>query len=87
MKKKKKIVPIPDWKQAWHFASIQWSAVGVVVMSILEAVHQGWLALPSQVSERIPNAPILALCIYVLVMVGRVYKLTQDDDNDKPDKR
>lgn len=82
----KKVKLIPNWKEAWKFASMRLSGLGVILMSVFEAVHQGWIALPSQVEERIPNAALIALVIYILVMIGRIYKLTQrelhaDEDN------
>ena len=82
---KKKIKLIPDWKQSWKFSSIRFSALGAVVMSIMEGVHQGWIAMPSEVSQRVPNAAVIALVIYILVMLGRIYRLTagtEDDDED-----
>lgn len=78
-----KIKLIPDWKGAWKFASIQWSVVGIVVMSILEGVYQGWLYMPKHIQEKIPNVTTIATVLFVLIMVGRLCKAIIGDPDGK----
>lgn len=76
-----KIRLIPEWRRAWKFASIQWSVVGIIVMSVLEGVYQGWLYMPKHIQDRIPNVTTIATILFVIVMLGRLCRAIMEDDN------
>jgi hypothetical protein len=80
---------IPDWKKAWRFASMRWSALGIVLMGILEAFYQGWLQLPPAIADRLPHTSTISIILFVLVMVGRLFTALQGDDDEcaEEDKR
>lgn len=67
---------IDDWKKAWKFASVQFSAVGLVLMGILELVNQAIISLPPSITKDIPNAPTIGLVLFGLGIVGRLLVFT-----------
>ena len=75
------IVLIPDWKRAWKFASIQISSLGVLIMGFLELVNQAWISLPPSVVSQFPHAQTIALTLFGLGIVGRLFKLKDKDDD------
>lgn len=63
---------IDDWKTSYKFASVQWSAIGLGLMGIIESVNQAWISLPPDIVEKIPNSPTIAAVVYGLSIIGRV---------------
>lgn len=78
MKKKKKVVLVHNWKDAWKWASIRTSVLGIILMGAMEGIYHGWILLPPQVLERIPNASAIALCLYVVILFGRICTTVQE---------
>ena len=72
--------PIPDWKRAWKFASVQISTLGVILMVLVEFVNQAWIALPPQVVAQIPHTQYIAMVLFGLSLIGRVLKLKDKED-------
>lgn len=77
---------IPNWKQAWKFASIQWGVVGLVLMSVLEATNQLWIKLPPDVQNAVPYAGYVPAGLFALSIVGRLLIFTgkQPDGDQQP---
>lgn len=75
------IVLIPNWKRAWKFASIQISSLGVLIMGFLELVNQAWVSLPPSVVAHIPHTQTIALVLFGLGILGRLFKLKDTGDD------
>ena len=75
------LVLIPDWKRAWKFASFQISTLGVILMALVEFVNQAWISLPPSVVSQIPHTQTIALALFGLGIVGRLFKLKDKDDD------
>ena len=63
---------IDNWKKAWKLASVQISALGLILMSILEMVNQAIISLPPSIMKDIPNAQTIGLVLFALGLVGRL---------------
>lgn len=74
---------IPNWKMSWRFASMRWSALGIIIMGFLEAVYQGWLQLPPALADRLPHTSTISIILFVLVMAGRLFTALQGDEEDE----
>ncbi len=73
---------IPDWKRSWKFASIQWNLVGILCMFV-EVANETWQLLPPQITDKIPNAPHVALVLFTLAMLGRLLKIKEKPNDSK----
>jgi len=71
---------ILEWRSAWKFASIQWSALGVLLMSLVELANYSFISLPPSLQAQIPHSSQLALGLFALTMVGRLLKLSEPKD-------
>lgn len=71
-----KIKIIDDWKRAWKFASIQWSVVGLVIMTIHEYSYELWLKLPLDIQATIPYSGYIPAALFGLSIVGRLLVIT-----------
>ena len=76
----KTIAPIDNWKSAWKFASVQSSALGILLMVIAENAGAVWTSIPPEVQVMIPHSSQIAAGVFALAAVGRLFKL-----KDKPD--
>lgn len=73
---------VDDWKESWKFASIQWSAVGMVVMTVADLANQTWIQLPTDIQEKIPHSSTIALVIFGLSIIGRLLMIVPKDQED-----
>lgn len=79
---KKKIVLIPNWKDAWRFGSVRWSGVGFFVMGFIEFFHDLVRQLPAEISSKIPRASTIAMVLFILVMISRILKRVHKKDDE-----
>lgn len=76
---KVKVTLIPDWKQAWKFASMRINAAGLFLMGAAEVLSQSWISVPPSLQAKLPHASSIALVLFGLGLVGRILK--KDDSN------
>lgn len=77
---------IDDWKKAWKFASVQISAVGFILMSVIEMANSALISLPPHLQQQIPHASTVGLVLFGLGLVGRLFKLKEkiQDGDQQP---
>lgn len=73
---------VNNWRRAWRWSSVRLSALGAVLMGAAEVAGSSWAALPPDVRDAIPHAPTIALVLFVLVPVARVFKREGKDDGE-----
>lgn len=78
-----KVRLIDNWKKAWKLASVQWSAVGIVLTCVVEYLNSIWYSLPPQVVEKIPHSSYISIAIFVCVMIGRILKKKEQPDGSQ----
>lgn len=76
-----KITLIKDWKRAWKFASVQWSAVGLVIMTIHQYSSELWLKLPVDVQTTVPYSTYVPTALFALSIVGRLLVISGSKDD------
>ena len=82
----RKLKLIPNWKLAWKFASIRWSALGLFLMTFSGMIED--LLKRISWATGLPQPPTAAVAglIFVLAILGRLFVLIQtvedlQDDN------
>lgn len=75
----KKLKLIDNWKQAHKFASMKFSALGFL-LSAADFCIQIWNVIPGSMMDRIPYAPLISMGLFILVIIGRIFKLTSDEE-------
>ncbi|MNO13165.1 hypothetical protein D3C76_27930 [compost metagenome] len=78
-----KLKLIPEWKRAWKFASIRWNLLGVLAMGVVEFLNQTWQSLPPDVRDHLPHASKIAMALFVLSIIGRMFKKKGVTDGDQ----
>jgi hypothetical protein len=73
---------VDDWRRAWRWSSVQLSAVGAVVMGAAEIAGSSWSALPPDVRDNIPHAQTIALVLFVLLPIARIFTKGGKDDGE-----
>lgn len=74
LKSKVPVELVPNWKRAYRWASVQLSAVGIIIFGVLEVIQSGIISLPEHLLNRIPHGSSLALILSALTLIGRLYK-------------
>ncbi|QEM41180.1 holin [Pseudomonas phage Zuri] len=77
-----KLKLIPEWKRAWKFASIRWNLLGVLAMGVIEFLNQTWQTLPPDIRDNLPHASKIAMVLFVLSIIGRMFKKKEATDGD-----
>lgn len=75
------IRPVDDWKKAWKFASVQINFLGVLAM-LVDFMGQTWNSLPPHIHDKIPNASTIALVLFALGILGRLWKLKEKPEDE-----
>ena len=70
-----KIKFIEDWKKSYKFASVQWSTVGICLMSLADTINAAVAGMPKYLQENIPHAETVATVVFGLVVLGRILKI------------
>ena len=78
-----KIQLVSNWKRAWKFASVQLPVLGLLLMTLSDFVQQSWAQLPPQFQKDIPHATTIAMIMFALSLVGRLFTLTRKDPSDE----
>ena len=78
-----KIQPVSNWKRAWKFASVQLPVLGLLLMTMADFVQQSWAQLPPQFKKDIPHATTIAMIMFALSLVGRLFTLTRKEPSDE----
>lgn len=71
---------VDEWRHAWKWASVRLSALGALIMVLAEVAGQSWAALPPDLRAHIPHADTIALWLFVLIGVARVFKKGEKDN-------
>lgn len=79
----KRVEMVPNWKRSWKWASIQISAIGVILLGMIELISNSVIALPPHILKEIPHGSTIALVLFVLNIVGRLVRLSSDDEEPK----
>ena len=74
---------IPDWKDAWKFASVWLTTVGIVLSSAVEIVSTAWKVLPSHLASKLPGSTSVAIVFMGLALIGRI--LSFKDSSEETD--
>ena len=80
--KVKKLVPIPEWRRAWRFASVWFSSAGLIIMSALEFLGFVFNNLPDEIQSKIPHATTIAMVFFALTIIGRLFKWEKKDGDE-----
>jgi len=78
-----KIQLVSNWKRAWKFASVQLPVLGLLLMTMADFVQQSWAQLPPQFHKDIPHATTIAMIMFALSLVGRLFTLTRKEPSDE----
>lgn len=76
-----KVSLIPDWKDAWKFASIRFQAAGLAIMAFAEIFGSTWGSLPVTLQQKLPHATTVALVLFGLGLIGRILKKHESKAN------
>lgn len=76
---KVKLSLIPDWKQAWRYASMRINAAGLFLMGAAEVLSQSWVSVPPSLQAKLPHAPTVAMALFGLGLIGRILKKEPKD--------
>lgn len=71
---------VEDWRRAWKWASIRTPALGIMIMGLAQILGQAWTGLPPSLQQYIPHADKIAMFLFTVSMVGRVFKLEKKPD-------
>lgn len=71
---KLKIDTVHDISRSWKWASVQISALGIVIMGAAQVLGQSWTGMPPSIQDRIPHADTIAMILFGATLVGRVLK-------------
>lgn len=71
---------VNDWQRAWRWSSVRLSALGAVLMGGAELAGSSWAALPPDIRDNVPHAQTIALVLFVLVPLARIF--TRGDKSD-----
>ena len=74
LKDKVPVELVPNWKRAYRWASVQLSALGVLIFGVLEVVQSGIISLPEHILKLIPHGSLLALALSGMTLIGRIYR-------------
>lgn len=77
-----KLKLVDDWKSSWKFASVQWSALGILMVTVSDVVHQTWVQIPPEVQDKIPHSSSIALVLFGLTMIGRILQIKPKELED-----
>lgn len=77
----RKVSLIPDWKQAWKFASVHFQAAGLLLMGAAQILGETWNGLPPFLQQKMPHATTIALVLFGLGLIGRILKKTEKTPN------
>uniref|UniRef100_A0AAU6VZQ2 Holin n=1 Tax=Pseudomonas phage Arace01 TaxID=3138526 RepID=A0AAU6VZQ2_9VIRU len=69
-----KVRLIDNWKSAWKLASVQLSALGLVLTWLVDFLNSIWYSLPPNIVEKIPHASHISMVMFVVVMIVRLVK-------------
>lgn len=67
-----KVRLIPEWKEAWKFASMRIQAAGLVIMVGAEMFGSTWNSLPVTLQQKLPHATTVALVLFGIGLIGRI---------------
>ena len=65
---------IDDWDRAWKWASVRTSALGILIMGAAQILGSSWTSLPPSLQQYIPHADVIAMILFGVTMVGRLFK-------------
>ncbi|AWN06198.1 putative holin [Erwinia phage phiEaP8] len=76
---------IENWKRAHKFGSIWWAIAGVIAM-LLEIFNNTWFSLPKDIQDKIPNAPLVSLLMFIAIIISRVIVWVRPEKEDDGSK-
>lgn len=72
---------VDDWRRAWRWASVRLSLMGAVLMGAAEVAGSSWSALPPEIRDSIPHAETIALLLFVLTPIARIFTIKGGKDD------
>ena len=78
-----KVRLIDNWKKAWKLASVQWSALGIVLTYAVDYLNSIWYSLPPEIVQKIPHSSHISMAIFALVIVVRLIKQKEKPDGSQ----
>ncbi len=76
---KRKVGLSPHWKFSWKKIDLQISSLLLVLFSGIDILQMSFSGLPSHLLEVIPYGQGIALVLFVLNLVGRLFVLKLKD--------
>jgi hypothetical protein len=73
---------VDDWRRAWRWSSVRLSALGALVMAAAEVAGSSWSALPPDIRDSIPHAQTIALVLFVLMPIARIFTREEASDGE-----
>lgn len=70
---------IKKWREFHKFASVQWSFLGFLMMTVAEVGGQFLYLVPPELKERLPSTTTIALILFGLAIIGRILTLENED--------
>ena len=74
LKEKLPVELVPGWKRAYKWASVQISAVSILIFGALEIIQSGLISLPKHLLDMVPYGSRLALILSSMTLIGRLYQ-------------
>lgn len=73
---------VDGWRNAWRWASVRASALGVVLVTVAEVAQQGLLGLPDDVRAHIPSADAISIVLFVAIPLLRIVTFREKKDGE-----
>ena len=70
---------IKRWRESPKFASVQWSFLGFLMMTVAEVGGQFLYLVPSELKEHLPSTTTVALILFGLAIIGRILTAENED--------
>jgi len=73
---------VPHWRKSWKWASVQWSTIGILVLSIIDVLQETLISISPDLIKHIPHGSSIAMIVFGLSIVGRIIRLKpKENDN------
>ncbi|AHI60142.1 hypothetical protein FROZEN_91 [Erwinia phage vB_EamP_Frozen] len=69
---------IDNWRRAHKFGSLWWTLAGIL-FSVLEVLNSTWFSLPYDIQQKLPNASVVSLVLFICVAIARVINWVKPD--------
>ena len=73
---------VPNWKKCWKWASIQISAGGLIVFSVIDVLQNSFNVVPPHILQKIPHGNDIVVWLFVINIAARLIQLKPKDKKD-----